>query len=84
VRTRPALHEVKDEAEARYYEALVEDKQNYGNDLFPVDEEGVDGDDVDNDMQDVEQFTRERHDNHCVEQHPDWIRLRQFHHVLLL
>ena len=36
-------------------------------DLLPVDEEGVDGDNVDNDADDLEQFERERYDDYSSE-----------------
>ena len=52
--------------------------------LFPVDEEGVDSDDVDNDVDDIKQFARERYVNHCGEERPDCVRLGQYQHVLVL
>ena len=51
-------------------------------DLFPVDEEGVDGDNVDNDADDLEQFERECYNDYGSEQWPSWVWLCQHHHVI--
>ena len=48
--------------------------------LFPVDEEHVGGDDVADDVNDLQQFTRERHDQDGGEQRSCWVRIRQHHH----